>query len=82
MTESLPLHDSGVWFLGQLHSRAGVLQLFEFLLGVALVGVLFWVFYHLEGDWPQRLVHDALFRQEALLIVFAFGMAYLLSGLF
>lgn len=57
-------------------------EVFEFLLGIALVAGLFWLLYHLESDWPQRLVQDPAFRAEAGAIALALALAYYLSPLF
>ena len=55
-------------------------ELFDFALGIALVAGLFWCLYHLESDWPVRLVRDPDFRHEAAAIVFAFVLAFFLSN--
>lgn len=60
----------------------GQLALFEFALGIGVVGVLFWVLYHLESDWPQRLVLDSDFRADALAMAFAFALAWWLVPFF
>lgn len=54
----------------------------EFVLGVGVVAALFWILYHLEQDWPVRLVRDRTFRQNAAAIVFAVVLAFLMSDLF
>lgn len=55
---------------------------FEFAVGIGVVAALFWILYHLEQDWPARLVSDRAFRQDAAAIVFALVLAYLVSDLF
>lgn len=59
-----------------------VFGVFEFLLGVGVVAALFWILYHLEQDWPVRLVRDRMFRHNAAAIVFAVVLAFLMSDLF
>ena len=66
------------WVRGEAPSASGV---FEFALGVALVAGLFWCLYHLESDWPERLVRERAFRHEAAAILFAVAMAFFLSNL-
>lgn len=57
-------------------------EVFEFMFGITLVAGLFWLLYHLESDWPQRLVQDPAFRAEAGAIALALALAYYLSPLF
>lgn len=60
----------------------GPVALFEFALGMGLVGALFWVLYHLEKDWPERLLRDRGFRDDALAIAFALALAWWLVPFF
>lgn len=55
-------------------------ELFDFALGIALVAGLFWCLYHLESDWPVRLVRDPGFRHDAAAILFAIVLAFFLSN--
>lgn len=60
----------------------GGVALFEFVLGISVIGLLFWVLYRLESDWPERLLHDSGFRADALAIAFAFALAWWLVPFF
>lgn len=77
---------AGVSGLAAVASLAGPHEgqaaLFDFALGVSVVGVLFWVLYHLEEHWPERLVRDRGFREDALAIAFAFALAWWLVPFF
>ena len=60
----------------------GQVALFEFVLGLGVIGVLFWVLYHLEKDWPERLLRDRGFREDALALVFGVALAWWLIPFF
>ena len=73
----------GFGVVEQLHQpQDRQLELFEFALGIALVGGLFWLLYHLEMDWPERLLSDRGFRDEVLAVVFAVALAWYLIPFF
>jgi hypothetical protein len=55
---------------------------FEFALGLAVVAVLFWALYHLESDWPERVMRDRAFRENAAAMVFGVALAFLAVQLF
>lgn len=80
MTGAGPTTFAVVARLEQSHDTQ--VALFEFTLGLGVVGVLFWVLYHLEKDWPERLVRDRAFRDDALAIAFALALAWWLVPFF
>ena len=72
-----PPHASAARLLQGAFSAS---EVFEFALGVGLVAGLFWCLFHLESDWPERLVRDRAFRHDAAAILFAIVMAFFLSN--
>ena len=59
-----------------------LLEALQFCLGVGVVAALFWVLYHLEGDWPERFVRERSFRQDVAAAGFGCVLAWFVAKLF
>lgn len=63
-------------------SVTALLEALQFCLGVGVVAALFWVLYHLEGDWPERFVRERSFRQDVAAAGFGCVLAWFVADLF
>ncbi len=54
----------------------------QFFLGLGVVAALFWVLYHLEGDWPERFARERSFRHDVAAAGFGCVLAWFIAKLF
>lgn len=63
-------------------SVSALLEAMQFFLGLGVVAALFWVLYHLEGDWPERFARERSFRHDVAAAGFGCVLAWFVAKLF